>query len=161
MTLLVKFAGFFAVLGLVISVIFGLVGGNRISSLIVTALISTGLSALIGAGVHQILEKNVPEFLSIFEGSYVESEDEAELAPDSEPSGMKGLEEEEDDLPIASSTSSSYSGLGDSGEMPAARSEKSEDGEMFGEHILVHKVKIKNEPKLIAQAIRTMMAKDS
>ena len=32
--------------------------------------------------------------------------------------------------------------------------------QVFGDHILVNKVKIKNEPKLIAQAIRTMLSKD-
>ncbi|GIX42120.1 MAG: hypothetical protein KatS3mg129_1853 [Leptospiraceae bacterium] len=37
---------------------------------------------------------------------------------------------------------------------------KEEKPKQFGDHILVDKIAIKNEPKLMAEAIRTMLSKD-
>ncbi len=136
-----KFIAAFAALGLILSVTFGFVGGNRIFPLIMTALVCTALSGGLGAGTYKVLEQRVPEFFDLFRGP-------------------QSLEGEMSDIELGDE--------GDYGddEMSVDRSDDEDDGgvesdsKQFGDHIIVDKIKIKNEPKLIAEAIRTMLAKD-
>ncbi len=142
MTLLIKFVAVFAVLGLVVSTLFGVLGGNRMGPLVVTMLVCTLLSAAVGGGAYKILEQRVPEFLEIFQsaGSFA-----GETADGSE----YGESEDGDSGDLAA------------GEGPAAMSSDSGgETQAFGDHLIVNKIKIKNEPKLLAEAIRTMMSRD-
>ena len=142
MNLMIKFVGVFAVLGLILSLVFGIIGGNRIFSLILTAVLCGALGGALGAGTYKVLEQRVPEFLEIFQpesmdvGSDLELGDEGEY--DGEDLDAEGYtaREEEDGVAVGA------------------------DSKEFGDHIIVDKIKIKNEPKLIAEAIRTMLAKD-
>lgn len=141
MTLLIKFVAAFAVVGLVISTVFGILGGNRVAPLIVTSLVCTLLSAAVGGGAYKILEQRVPEFLEMLQpaAGYAEGEfDDAEY------------------------------GEGEGGDIAGGEGAGGADGDddggadtqVFGDHLIVNKIKIKNEPKLLAEAIRTMMARD-
>ena len=140
MNLMIKFSLAFAACGLVISTVFGFIGGNQVFTVIMTAFICTVLSGGLGVGTFKVLELRVPEFLDLFSGEGIEA------------SGLEGLDsgelldEDEDGF----------------GEGPAVASvgADEEGAKSFGDHLLVNKVKIKNEPRLIAQAIRTMMARD-
>lgn len=141
MTLLIKFVAVFAVLGLVISTVFGILGGNRLAPLIVTSLVCTLLSAAVGGGAYKILEQRVPEFLEFFQPTAGYADDEYGDAEYGE--GEEG----------------EYAG-GEGAEGMDGDDEGGADGGVFGDHIIVNKIKIKNEPKLLAEAIRTMMARD-
>ena len=144
MTLIIKFIASFAATGLLISLCAGFLAGNRLVSILVTGLVCLVLSAALGAGVYKVLEIRVPEFLEIFESSGLSA-------------AMSSLSEdgaEESSLPVESS-SGDFSGF-ESGSMDGEGAEN----QAFGDHILVDNIKIKNEPKLMAEAIRTLLAKD-
>lgn len=135
-----KFMAAFAALGLILSVSFGFVGGNRIFPLIMTAVVCTALSGGLGAGTYKVLEQRVPEFFDLFRGPQgFEEGTDIELGDDGE--------DHDDEM------SADRSGDDDDGGVQS-------DAKQFGDHIIVDKIKIKNEPKLIAEAIRTMLAKD-
>ncbi len=142
---MVKFAIVFAVTGLIISVVFGLIGQNRLSNVLITAFISTVISALLGAAVYKVIEIRVPELLTLFDREPSEADGE-------------GYGEGYDPTQIYDDQG------GFSGDVvsDAVSSVQEEDSSrVFGDHILVNnKIKIKNEPKLIAKAIQTMLAKD-
>ncbi|MBE7439570.1 MAG: hypothetical protein HS115_14020 [Spirochaetales bacterium] len=145
MSLLIKFVTGFAALGLIISLTFSLLGGNRITSVVVTTVVCTLLSAGMGLGTYKTLEMRVPEFLEFLAGL----------------SSFESTETGADKNYFDSEDSESEYGDGDSAQAVSAQAEDSTETRVFGDHILVNKVKIKNEPKLIAQAIRTMLAKDN
>ena len=138
--LLLKFAGIFAVLGLVISVAFGVLGGNRLGSLIVTAVVCTVLSGGLGVGTYKILEQRVPEVFDFFGGG---GDEAVELDDDEGYEAASGEDGEEGE----------FAGV--------AAAEAPDDSKAFGDQIIVDKIKIKNEPRLMAQAIKTLLARDS
>lgn len=143
MGLMLKFAAAFAALGLVISVAFGFLGGNRWTAVVTTALLCTVFSAGLGVGVLKVLEARVPEFLAIFEGGIVLDEENAPDASD-----------------FANDAGEDVFGGGAEAGMGEAAAAAAGDSKHFGDHILVNKVKIKNEPRLMAAAIKTMLARD-
>ncbi len=129
--------------------------------MLVTSVICMVVSAGLGAGIYKILEMRVPEFLSIFDSSGESSEQRSAVSEDS-----VSMEEEEGDAYIAQPASTSAYDDGDSSmESGSAGAAGSSAGsarkEEFGDHVIVNKVKIKNEPKLMAQAVKTMLARDS
>jgi len=63
MGLLIKFSIGFAIVGLIISLAFGVIGGNRPVHIATTALVCTILAGAIGAGVCRFIEMKVPELL--------------------------------------------------------------------------------------------------
>lgn len=140
---MIKFVGVFAVIGLILSVSFGIIGGNRIFSLILTAVLCSILSGALGAGTYKVLEQRVPEFLEIFMPHGGLGGDDLELGDES------GYDEGDLDAEGYASSEADES-------VAAAAA----DTKQFGDHIIVDKIKIKNEPKLIAEAIKTMLAKD-
>ncbi len=115
-----------------------------------------GIGALIfgglGFGVYMVFEKKVPEFLDFL----------AELGGgigfrrsggDSYAAG--GDFSSDGEIKLAKSDESMSSDFG-GGDIPAA---KMKDGK-FGDHIVISNIAIKNEPKLMAEAIRTIMSQD-
>lgn len=146
MPLPAKFATGFAIPGLLISAAFALMSGNRWEHNAFVIVLCTVLSAVLGVVVYSVLKARVPEFFELFQGmtdvSYSQSSDET--------MAFSG------DAPDAFSAEDSTS----EGQ-PASDVAGAEEGPThFGDHILVDKVKIKNEPRLMAQAIRTLLAKD-
>ncbi len=116
-------------------------------------MISTLVFGGLGFGVHQVLKARVPEFFEIFHGL----ESSGDLGSDI--SDSFGTEESSN---FGGDTSSSYSGVGfgggdSSSQLPGA---KPRNG-VFGDHIIIDKIAIKNEPKLMADAIRHLMSQDS
>jgi len=150
MTLMVKFIVGFAAPGLIISAIFGFVSGNPWPSVILTALLSSLFSAAVGGGVYKMMELRVPELLSLFSGGDMG----AELSSESDFTNEGALDEEGIDFDEESSATAAAH---------AAESDSLDDvfkTTTFGDHILVNKIKIRNEPKLMARAIRDMLARD-
>ncbi|WP_411821898.1 hypothetical protein [Leptospira sp. 'Mane'] len=145
----------FAIIGAIISTACGFLAGNRIGYILFVSLISTFAFAGLGFGVYTVLEKKVPEFLEFLaglsfggfgSGSGHEGEmDESGSSMGSTDSGSLSS----DDFGVQAGTESAADA-----KLAMAKSGK------FGDHIIVDKIAIKNEPKLMAEAIRTMMAKD-
>lgn len=142
MSWMLRFVVGFAVAGLVISVAAGILGGNRIVPLIVTAVVSALVSGALGGGVCKVLEQRVPEFFDLFRQA--ETEGAGEYDPDDFELGDEGVDESDLDEDQAAAAAAAEQG----------------DTRQFGDHIIVDKIKIKNEPKLMAEAIKTMLAKD-
>ncbi|MEQ8352870.1 MAG: hypothetical protein RH862_15390 [Leptospiraceae bacterium] len=144
MSLQIKFIAVFALLGLAVSLVFGLMSGNSLTHVLITALICTVLSAALGVGVYQVLRNRVPEFLDLLSGSgdasELADEDLGALDDALNVSGDEGLPDGDGEAPFAD----------------GAEPERKE----FGDHILVDKVKVKNNPRLMASAIRTMLSRD-
>ncbi|MCG6143088.1 hypothetical protein [Leptospira bandrabouensis] len=145
----------FAVLGAVISTVCGFLVGNRLGYIFFVSLISTFAFGGLGFGVFSVLQKKVPEFLEFLStfsiGGFGGGEGHSEEF-DQEHGGMESSRSES-----AGSDDFGVQPVGDAAmdaKLAMAKSGK------FGDHIIVDKIAIKNEPKLMAEAIRTMMAKD-
>ena len=158
MNLMFKFVYVFAGLGFVVSFLFGLMGGIRFSSVLFTSIISTFISGGLGAGIHQILEQKIPESLKLFEISLT-----APKAGDEGP-GLPTKDEklnvaEDDVFALGTEALSSSASIAEEKENRLAPAHSEAKGN-YGTHIMVDKIKIRNEPKLLVDAIRTMIARD-
>ncbi|TGK60116.1 hypothetical protein EHQ27_08355 [Leptospira wolffii] len=154
MNLQIGFLALFALIGLAVSLVCGFMVGNYFSHILFITFLSTVGMAGFGFGVYSILEMKVPEFLDFLRnvsGAYVpEGEEGAE--------GGRGSYSEHTDVDTStvnfdSPTSADEIRAAASG-IPRKKADK------FGDHIIVENIAIKNEPKLMAEAIRTMLAKD-
>lgn len=154
---MLKFAAGFGVTALIISLAFGFLGGNHPVSAIVTAIVCGLIGAGIGAGVYRFLQMRVPEILDAFqkgpETSTAAPEDYEPLESAQDFGGGSPADAGSMDEPPVASPVITSAGIG-----PAVSSAPATAA--FGDHILVNKIKIKNEPKLMAAAIRTLLAKD-
>jgi len=152
----INFSIIFGIIGLIVSVIFSLFSKNPISVIITDVLISTIIALILGFVVYTILKQKVPELLEIF-GDFTSS-----------PNSIKGTEWEDsydygEELEDTSGQEMNYeeSDLTANKEINVEEEKPIlEKPKHFGDHILVDKIAIKNEPKLMAEAIRTMLSKD-
>ena len=155
MALINKFITGFTFAGLLTSLIAGFLFGNRLFSVLTTAFVCAIASALVGAGVYKILEMKVPEFLELFQGmgrmsrgdsdEFAGYDGEARSEAGSETEEREGFADDGNSIPVDT--------LPDHSNIP-------DKAQVFGDHILLNNIMIKNEPKIIASAIRTMLAKD-
>lgn len=159
MALIIKFVVGFGLVGLIVSFSAGILGGNRLTYVVITAFICTLISGAMGAGIYKFFELKVPELLDLFsgresEGESASYEEAEEYAPAAEADMEYGA-----GRPESFGTTERIAGAP---RVPPEAQQVPGRGEtqVFGDHLLVNKVKIKNEPRLIAQAIRTMLAKD-
>lgn len=136
---------FFAVLAFITSISSGFYVGNRFGHILFVASIGVLFFCALGLGVYRVLQDKVPEVLDVFSnlGSGASSE-EQEL---NEFVGGEGGE---------------YSQNLDGGSMPMADEKPvvRKKNDKFGDHLIIDNIEIKNEPKLMAEAIRTMLARD-
>lgn len=156
MNLSMGFITVFAVLGLAISMMAGFLVGNRISYIVFVSSVSTLAFSGLGFGVYRVLEKKVPEFLEYLAGltgllSDIRNSHEGESH-----SGDYASSQDSEGSPLGEGLPSES--LQDMSEKD--RILKSAKSGKFGDHIMVDKIPIKNEPKLMAEAIRTILAKD-
>ncbi|TGK05428.1 hypothetical protein EHQ53_17500 [Leptospira langatensis] len=155
MNLQAAFLGLFSFLGLVISLVCGIMVGNYFGHIALVTFLSTVGMAGFGFGVYSVLEMKVPEFLELlrnFGGSYSAGEGE-----DLE-GGARSSYGDHSDMETSSSHYETSSGPDEMRVAAAGIPRKKAD--KFGDHIIVENIAIKNEPKLMAEAIRTMLAKD-
>lgn len=127
-------------------------GGNRWSPLVLTTIVCTLLSGVLGGVVFKVLEMRVPEFFELFGGDVTvidETLDSQKISSEEEIIGDtfdgEGIEAEAPE-PVMQTT--------------GAQDTSSGGNARFGDHILVNKIKIKNEPKLMARAIREMLLRE-
>jgi hypothetical protein len=155
--LAINFRVFFGIIGLLISLIFSLFSKNPIFVILTNIFVSTIVSVIIGIVVFFILKQKVPEILEVFEGdsssfrSYKEQEEESF---EGEYDYSSDTLETSESLNLASSDDTTDE------VQPIKIDTSGEKTKHFGDHIVVDKITIKNEPKLMAEAIRTMLSKD-
>lgn len=150
MGLFPKFMIVFALTGLIVSLSVGLIAGNRLTHVLVTSFICTAIGGALGAGVYKTLEMRVPEALALLQGGALsEGNIDGEFVPVSEDdlAGESGYGDDSDEMAEVNAQG---------GEATA----RSGGNQEFGDHIIVNDVKIKNEPKLMAKAIQTMLSRD-
>lgn len=154
----VKFGIVFGALGFALSFLFSVFSGNGWLHILLVIFGCTAVSALLGVVVCTVLQTRVPEFFQIFggiagpTGTTAFEQRPAEAYTEEQPQARAASQEEE--FPLEHETVAEAISSLPSGPVQASASRH------FGEHIIVDKVKIKNEPRLMAQAIRTMLAKD-
>ncbi len=144
----------FAVLGAIISSVSGFLVGNRITYILFVSFLSTLAFGGLGFGVFATLEKKVPEFLEFLSGISLEGMGSFGSSEESHDGMEGGFEAGSDGM--GSDAFGVQTSVEDAAE---ARLAMAKSGK-YGDHIIVDKIAIKNEPKLMAEAIRTMMAKD-
>jgi len=155
--LAINFGVFFGIIGLLISLIFSLFSKNPIFAILTNIFVSTIVSVIIGIVIFFILKQKVPEILEVFEGdsssfrSYKEQEEENF---EGEYDYSSDTLETSESLNLASSDDTTDE------VQPIKIDTSGEKTKHFGDHIVVDKITIKNEPKLMAEAIRTMLSKD-
>jgi len=117
----------------------------------------SGIGSLIfgglGLGIYMVLENKVPEFLDFL--AEVGGGIGFRRAASSDPMGMGGNYSSDNEIKLTKSDESMSSDFG-GGDISSG---KTKDGK-FGDHIIINNIPIKNEPKLMAEAIRTIMSQD-
>ncbi|AVQ12102.1 Uncharacterized protein XB16_1774 [Leptospira santarosai] len=152
MNLQILFIGVFAFVALVVSTFCGFLIGNNFGHILLVAVLSMVAFSIFGFGVHAFLEKKVPEFLD-FLSNFGEG-----FSPVASASGNVGGGY--DYTSHTGDAESSSGGESPNEEMFVAAASKPQKNGNFGDHIMVENIAIKNEPKLMAEAIRTMLARD-
>ncbi len=152
----IRVAGAFAVIGFIISLLSGITVGNRITHILTVTLISTALFGALGYGLYAFLQKQVPQFIDFLQ----ELEMNSGIYDYETGSEKETIDSFSNTVSTSSKSGSSYSsssgGGSDGYDIPKGPPRNGK----FGDHIIVDNIEIKNEPKLMAEAIRTMIARD-
>ncbi len=151
----------FSVIALVFSVMAGLGGGVPAGVVFIRALIIVPVFFCIGFGVFFVMKNYVPELYDLLnrtkavsddiehggmEGTDIEKGIDVEPVPSANPEFTEFTEKDYDRLSTVND-----SGVDEALNMPGAK---------LGKHIIVENQLNGYEPKIMAQAIRTMMSKD-
>ncbi|MCP4133264.1 MAG: hypothetical protein GY754_20010 [bacterium] len=163
-----KASAIFGVAALVLSLLTGVISGVDAGTVAIRAIIITVVFAGIGFGAIMVMKNFVPEFYALFSG------DQGSMDIDEEPDVAPPPEEPVPESDAAGSASdeapseefSEFSGSdfprvdGSEGAGAADLDAGASSGKM-GKHIVVKEEKFaKYEPKIMAEAVRTMMSKD-
>ncbi len=154
----VKSAAAFGIIALTLSFILGLLAGNGFGFVLLRSLILCLVFAGIGFGAIVVLRRFVPEFIEVIEGSIVsnpESED-VDVGETAPPSSESELPAEEGEEP---SGEKQFQPLGKDDFMRVSVGPSVGEGKL-GKHFVDEKKTVKYEPKIIADAIRTMIRRD-
>ncbi len=150
-----KIGIFFFLLGLIISAVFGAIVGNKIIYTVVVALISGVCLAIVSLIVLKILEIKVPEVIEFLESFSYTSYSEEEYSSEEEDSEVSETIEDYADRQ-SSFASKPYEEKAPIKSSANKQKEKSSSNDV----ITIDNITIKNEPKLMAEAIRTILATD-
>ncbi len=158
----------FGVTALLFTLLVGIISGIRINVIAVRLLIMAPVYALMGTGIIMIIKKFVPEFYEFFNREIPEGTDAD--------SGAGGAEEEESSLSDGG-REETVPEEGEFREMDTDDLPRVETGEApdlensldnpldvsqgkLGRHIVATEKVAKYEPKVMAEAVRTMMSRD-
>lgn len=164
-----KTAVVFGTASLALSLIIGMMSGNNFGNALLTSVILMMVFSGLGYGIIIVLRNFVPEFLELFNtGSNVDRTGDTISLTDDQPSEFTGAVEGEGD---SDSGESEVFGrkAGDSIDfepiemkgMKQYRTGSETPEPRLGKHIVVDQKKVKYEPKIVAEAIRTMMRRDN
>jgi hypothetical protein len=165
----------FAVLALVLSLVTGMGVGIRLSVVVLRSVILCAVFAGIGFGICVIMRKFVPEvyqFLASFAGAQpvveagvpdiglLGAEGEETAGGETAPAGVDAEAGEPASVESPGAfTELEKEGLEHYSTSPGGTSVNTRSGKL-GKHILEKEKMAKYEPKIMAQAVRTMMSKD-
>ena len=143
-------AGFiflFAGIGFITSTLAGFYVGNRLTHILFVSSLGMLSFSGLGAAVYRVLESRVPEFLDFLRDFRLSGENgDLGHGGDVEILDTPAYEQEFSDSSVSEAS-------------PKPKYANKKDGN-YGDHLVVNNIEIKNEPKLMAEAIRTMLAKD-
>ncbi len=155
----VKFAVIFAFLGLLLSLLIGMLFVDKMAVVFTRALLMSSVFGAIGFGSIFVIKKFVPE---IYEALSGKNDSVGELAGDDQ-AGMSEMTSDANSQDYSGDASGIDYNKNESFDPGLTSFESkqmdSSSGPSLGKHILEAKG-FKFEPKLMAQAIRTMMSKD-
>lgn len=163
-----KYGAVFGSAAFILSFLTGLVSGVSFSITIIRSLIMAPVFFIVGYGTITVLKKYVPEIYEALAAagnksseSGLEGQAEVNLS-DIEPGtaadedGVSGMEKGEQFTEFTQKDFDRYKTTEDSGLDAAFNT----SGGKMGKHIIVQEQFNSYEPKIMAQAIRTMMSKD-
>ncbi len=155
----IYFSIIFSIIGFFISMVFALLSGNSWMPIVYSVFLSTLVSFILGMSVYWILKNKVPEIIEIFQQN-VGGQNYSDLSEEfGEEQPGDDFIQESDRIEEASSYENNEGIPVETvvNEVSPVQDKKIKN---FGDHIIVDKISIKNEPKLMAEAIRTMLSKD-
>jgi hypothetical protein len=158
----------FGTLSLILSLVIGIASGNNVGNALVTSLILMLVFSGLGYGIIMVVRNFVPELLVVFNARHDvdHTGDAINLNPDQSQEAIgqdsygEGLEGEDSGVPGDRAGDKDFEPL-DSNEMKQYRTGSEASDAKIGKHIVVDQKKIKYEPKIVAEAIRTMMRRDN
>lgn len=131
----------------------GVITGNRILHIIFVSGIGSLIFGGLGFGIYMVLENKVPEFLDFL--AEIGGGIGFRRSSSNDSMAASGNYSSDNEIKLTKNDESMSSDFG-GGDIP---SHKAKDGK-FGDHIIINNIPIKNEPKLMAEAIRTIMSQD-
>ncbi len=157
---MIKVILIFALIGLLTSLAFGLLSAVNLLSLISTALVCALLSGGLGASIFKLLQEKVPESLDFIHSSF-DSLQNIKIGKEQQ-EYLPSLSPSEDEAPPAFATDIQGAGISseESNDEINTSSPSSVKSSSYGSHSLVDRIKLKNEPKIMAEAVRTMLTRD-
>lgn len=153
----IKISTVSAVMALLVSLIIGIIIGNEFVNLLLKALFFGVLFFSLSFGSLEFIKRKVPELYALLDsGDQVYAgEGAAEMGPgEGEPDSASETDSAAEDFKGQEGREFVDSNISEPVVAPSKLTE-------LGSHILIRDKKIINEPKLMAEAIKTMMAKDS
>ncbi|HOP29194.1 MAG TPA: hypothetical protein P5120_02370 [Spirochaetota bacterium] len=163
-----KYGAVFGLAAFILSLLTGLVSGVSFSVTIIRSLIMAPVFFIVGYGIITVLKKYVPEIYEALvstgnKGGETGLEGETEVnlsgiepAADADEYGESGKDKGEEFTELTQKDFDRYKTTEDSGLDAAFNA----SGGKMGKHIIVQEQFNSYEPKIMAQAIRTMMSKD-
>jgi hypothetical protein len=163
----------FGVTALLFTLLIGIVSGIQFDVIAIRLIIMAPLYALIGTGIVMIVKKFVPEFYELFNRDFHKKDPGAEDLEGADADSGVGDSEERESRISDTGQEETVSEEGEFSEMNPDDLPRVETGETpdldnpldvsegkLGRHIVANEKIAKYEPKVMAEAVRTMMSKD-
>lgn len=155
---------------LLFTLFIGIISGVRFDVIAIRLIIMAPVYTLIGAGIIMIIKKFVPEFYEVLNRSSGRENSDTEI-PGGRSADIEGgsFSDESQDESVADG--GEFSEM-DTDEFPRLKTDETPDlenpldnspnvtGGKLGRHIVATEKVAKYEPKVMAEAVRTMMSKD-
>ncbi len=149
----------FGIIALVISTFAGFITGNTLGQVLIRTLIFTVLFIVLGIAVISVLEHFVPEALERFRAEGTDAEAETRMT--GEPPEAETSTSPLGEIPDATAEVEDVAPLAES--FPADEIDEYADARgdgKLGKHFIRDEKTVKYEPRIMAEAIRTMLKRD-
>lgn len=157
--MVLKFIITFFAIGFIISLLGGIIAQNNILYILTVSAISGISMGGLGMLVFLILEKKIPEFFEIFGNSDSYTSGDVNFDDSAQKQSSFNSENDQKVDGEVSDGSENFPST-DAENMSSGLSPKDGKPQVTPENIVINDIVIKNEPKLMAEAIRTMMSTD-
>ncbi len=163
----------FAAVSFIVSMLVGIIAGIDMAVVFIRVLVIVPVFAMLGYGLILVIKRYVPEFYEFLTGRApdIEAGESAagseEVEPEipepaaEEPAGDSPAYEEKGDEPFTELSAGDFPKMSSTGEGGSdLDSNLNLDSGRLGKHIISNEKVVKYEPKIMAQAIRTMISRD-